>query len=199
MRLSVVCEFYDRKDVGVDRFVYGQDYRPDMPLDQASMIDKKHSFSMAMKKKIVAMAQDPLELILDTMQLAKVNDKELTNEVISKRFDEMITGKIGFNMENMDPEQLMALQQMNFGDEAHSPTDGSPVAAHSPLMKLRAGASMMSGEAGGKLSLPGSVMGSAAKTPLPGQHAKLSMSLGKGISNMFKAKGKAMAKGGSPL
>ena len=104
MRLSVVCEFYDRKDVGVDRFVYGQDYRPDMPLDQASVIDKKHSFSMAMKKKIVAMAQDPLELILDTMQLAKVNDRELTNEVIGKRFDEMITGKIGFNMENMDPE-----------------------------------------------------------------------------------------------
>ena len=55
-RLSVVCEFYDHKDAGVDRFVYGQDYRPDMPLDQASVIDKKHSFSMAMKKKIVAMA-----------------------------------------------------------------------------------------------------------------------------------------------
>ena len=57
-----------------------------------------------MKKKIVAMAQDPLELIIDTMQGAKIKDKELTNAIIGKRFDEMITGKIGFNMNNMDPE-----------------------------------------------------------------------------------------------
>lgn len=87
------------KDVGVDRFVYGQDYRPDMPADEACQIDKKHAFSMAMKKKVVKMAQDPLEIIIDTMQLSKVKDKNLTNETIAKRFDELITGKIGINLD----------------------------------------------------------------------------------------------------
>ena len=38
-RLTVICDFYDSKDFGVDRFRFGEDYRPDMADDVASTVD----------------------------------------------------------------------------------------------------------------------------------------------------------------
>ena len=49
----VVGDFYDRKETGVDRFCFGEDYRPDMMPDVASVVDKKHIFGVALKKKVI--------------------------------------------------------------------------------------------------------------------------------------------------
>ena len=41
-RLRVVGEFYATRDIGVDRFCFGEDYRPNMMADTAAVVDKKH-------------------------------------------------------------------------------------------------------------------------------------------------------------
>ena len=107
-RLTVICDFYDRKDIGVDRFVFGEDFRPDMQPDAASIVDKKHVLGLGLKKKLVVELQDPIESLIEKMNSLKEKDKNCTNTTIANKFGELLTKPIN----NVSPEDLLKLQEL---------------------------------------------------------------------------------------
>ena len=58
-RLTVICEYYNKQDYGVDKFLYGEDYRPDMPADESNIINEKHIFGIMLKRKTAEEYSDP--------------------------------------------------------------------------------------------------------------------------------------------
>ena len=103
----VICEYYQKQETGVDRFHYGEDYRPDMPDDQSNIVNEKHIFGLMYKKKAIQEYSDPILAILSKMKQLKEKDSDLTNNTIANKFGELIIKPIcTLTQEDLDKIKL---------------------------------------------------------------------------------------------